>query len=80
MYVKALILNDTEDDTLRVLIAVLPERRTWVEISPSKGAKELNMSEGSVRYQIKKLEKLGYIRPEGRGYMPTDQLLFLNIS
>ncbi len=80
MYVKALKLNETTDDTLRVLNAVLPDRRAWIEISPAKVAQALNMSEGAVRYQVKKLERLGYLRADGRGYMPTDQLLFLNIS
>ena len=80
MYVKALKLNETTDDTLRVLNAVLPDRRAWVGILPAEGAQALNMSEGAVRDQVKKLERLGYLRADGRGYMPTDQLLFLNIS
>lgn len=78
MSVKVIRIDDTQDETLRILNAILSERRVWIEVSPSKVGSALGIQEGVVRYNIKKLVKLGYIRPIGRGYEPTDKVLFLN--
>ena len=81
MYVKAVRIDDTQDETLRVLNAMFGDYRDFAHtVSPQKLAAQLDISEGAVRYQIKKLERLGYIHSvEPGGYKPTEKMLFLKI-
>lgn len=75
--VKAVKINEAETEMFRVLNAILPERKTFVQVSPTKIAHALFISESSVRYNVKKLVELGYLIQEGRAYKPTDKVLFL---
>lgn len=78
MCIKAVRIDEGEqDETFSVLNAILSNRRERVEVSPMQLALRLNISEGSVRYQIKKLVKLGYLRALEKGYEPTGKVLFL---
>ena len=76
MYMKAIRIDETEDETLRILNAVLSDRRTWIDIKPSKVAVQLGVSEAVVRYNVKKLFKQGLLCVKGSGYVPTDKVLF----
>lgn len=80
MYVKAIKLESAKDESLRILNAILGDRRDYFEVSPSKVAAELGISEGNVRYHLKKLVKFGYLRVVGDGYKPTDKVLFLKFG
>ncbi len=75
--VKAVRIEAAEDEAMRVLNAVLPERKAPVDISPMKIAHALGMSESTVRYNVKKLVRLGYLRTVGNCYEPTEKVLFL---
>lgn len=77
--VKAVKITDTKDESLKILNAILPERRTaGVEVSPMKIARELGISEFKVRYNVQKFVELGYLEHVGRLYQPTKKVLFLN--
>lgn len=75
--IKAIIINDSRDETLRVLDAILGDRKTWFEYSPSETAHQLGLPESTVRYNVRKLVKLGYLRVDGRGYSPTERVQYL---
>lgn len=77
--VHAVKIAESDDLTLRVLNAVIggadapcPRRVKYGEI-----ARELNTTEENVRYHIRKLVRLGYLRASSAGYEPTGKVLFL---
>lgn len=77
MSVKAIRIEDSKDLTLRILNEVLSDRRSYIEIKPTETAVRVGVSECVVRYHIKKLVETGYLRPVGKGYEPTENVLFL---
>ena len=88
MCVKAINIADTEELCFRILALILSddtERRTkW--ISYGAIAERLNREQGgkvteeTVRYNIRKLVRLGYLRCAEKGYMPTEKVLFLDLA
>ncbi len=77
MIERAIIINDSRDESLRILDAILADRRVGVEVSPTEIGKQLGVTESTVRYNVRKFVKLGYLRPVGRIYEPTKKVLFL---
>ena len=77
MIEKAVIINDSRNESLRILDAIIPDRRVAFEISPSELARQLGVTESTVRYNVRNFVKLGYIRPAGRLYEPTKKIVFL---
>lgn len=88
MCVKAINIADTEELCFRILALILSddtERRTkW--ISYGAIAERLNrercgtVTEETVRYNIRKLVRLGYLRYTEKGYEPTEKVLFLDMA
>ncbi len=77
MIEKAVIINDSRSEQLRILDAVIPDRRVAFEVSPTELAKQLGVGEATVRYNVRNFVKLGYIRPVGKLYEPTKKIVFL---
>jgi DNA-binding IclR family transcriptional regulator len=77
MIERAVIINDSRDESLRILDAIISDRRVGVEISPTELAKQIGVTESTVRYNVRKFVKLGYLRPVGRTYEPTKKIVFL---
>ena len=82
MCVHAVKIAESDDLTLRVLNAVIggadapcPRRVKYGEI-----ARELNTTEENVRYHIRKLVRLGYLRAGSAGYEPTGKVLFIHTT
>ncbi len=84
MCVKAIQIDETAPELyLRILALILEEERRSVWISYEDLAKRLaekggKVSEDSVRYHVKKLMHLGYLRQGSAGYEVTEKVLFLN--
>ena len=79
MCVHAVKIAGSDDLTLRVLNAVIggadapcPRRVSFCKI-----AREVGATEETVRYQIRKLVRLGYLRACTAGYEPTGKVIFL---
>ena len=77
MIERAVIINDSRNESLRILDAIIPNRRVAFEVSPTEVAKQLGVTESTVRYNVRNFVKLGYIRPNGRLYEPTKKIVFL---
>ncbi len=78
--VKAVRISSAKDESLRILNEILSvsDRRSRIEVSPSKIAQKLGTTESTVRYNVKKFVALGYLRSIGnRYYEPTGEVLFL---
>ena len=80
MILKTVVINDSHDEALRILDAIIDERRAPVEVSPSKLAHSLGISEGKVRYNVRQFVKLGYLRPVGKLYAPTDKVRLVKVE
>ncbi len=80
MCIKAIDIEHAEDMSLRVLAIMLKGQdvRRSTRAHFGRIAKELGTSEGVVRYHVRKLLRLGYIRVCGNGYAPTEKVLFLS--
>lgn len=79
MCVHAVKISESDDLTLRVLNAVIggadapcPRRVSYCEI-----ARGIGTTEETVRYHIRKLVRMGYLRVSAAGYEPTGKVLFL---
>ena len=79
MCVHAVKIAESDDLTLRVLNAVIggadapcPRRVSFCKI-----AREVGTTEETVRYQIRKLVRIGYLRACTAGYEPTGKVLFI---
>lgn len=79
MCVHAVKIAESDDLTLRVLNAVIggadapcPRRVKYGEIARGVGT-----TEETVRYQIRKLVRIGYLRACTAGYEPTGKVLFI---
>ena len=79
MCVHAVKIAESDDLTLRVLNAVIggadapcPRRVSFCKI-----AREVGATEETVRYQIRKLVRIGYLRACTAGYEPTGKVLFI---
>ena len=77
MQVMAIRLDMTDELHLRVLDAIFGAEQKSVRVKPADLAKELDESEEVIRYNIKKLKRLGYIRIQDNKYEPTEKVVFL---
>lgn len=77
MCVKAIRLDMTEELHYKVFSAMFGDERRAVRVKFPIIAKTLGISEEVVRYNVKKLLRLGYIRIRDEGYEPTEKVLFL---
>lgn len=79
MCIKAIDIEYEEEPCFRILSYMLKgqERRMTKRVKFGEIAKALGVSEEVVRYNIRKLLRLGYIRVNGNGYEPTEKVLFL---
>lgn len=76
MFVKVIRLDLTDELHYKILSAMFEERRA-VKVKFPTIAQDLGVSEEVIRYNVKKLLKLGYIREVTEGYEPTEKVLFL---
>lgn len=81
MCVKAIKIEDAQELCFRLLALIIKEddERRSRRVSYSRLAEQLDVSEEVVRYNIRKLVKLDYLRYSGNGYEPTEKVLFLNV-
>ncbi len=77
MCVKAIRLDLTEELHHKILSAIIGEDRKAVHVKFADIANKIGVSEDVVRYNAKKLVKLGYIRIKGDGYEPTEKVIFI---
>ena len=85
MSVKVIRLDKAEELHFRILDLMFPDDRRSTRVAFVEIAKQLNasgqekdISEEVVRYNVKKLVRLGYIRDAGDYYELTDKLIFAN--
>ncbi len=77
MGVKAIRLDEAEEQHYKILDAMFDDSRNSVHVNFVELGKKLGVSEDVVRYNMKKLLKLGYIRVRNNGYEPTAKVLYL---
>lgn len=77
MCVKAIRLDKAEELHYKILSAMFGDERRAVRVKFGDLANELGVSEEVIRYNVKKLVKLGYLRITDDGYAPTEKVLFL---
>ena len=80
MCVHAIDLNEAKELCFRLLSKILEGEETHVckRVKYGELAGELQVSEEDVRYNLKKLVKLGYLRVSTAGYEPTEKVLFIS--
>lgn len=77
MCIKAIRLDKTDELHYKILSAMYGEEKKSVRVKFAELAKGLGVSEEVIRYNVKKLMKLGYIHMTDDGYEPTDKVVFL---
>lgn len=91
MCVKAIRLDKAEELRFRILDLMFPDERRSTRVNFVEMAKQLNdlakqrntskkekpISEEVVRYNVKKLVDLEYIRIQDDRYEPTEKVIFL---
>ena len=77
---RAINLEDATELHFRVLKEIVGNVRACKRAHFGDIAKSLNESEEVIRYNVKKLKRLGYIRSTPDGYEPTDKVLFIDES
>lgn len=79
MCVKAIDISEADELSFRILSQMLKgqDTRTSKRAHFGELARALGISEEVVRYNVRKLLRLGYIRVSGNGYEPTEKVLFL---
>lgn len=90
MCLKAINIAGSKELCFRILALILADeterRRKWVKYNEiaellnreAEGTGE-TVSEEVVRYNIRKLVRLGYLRSKGKdGYEPTERVLFID--
>lgn len=83
MRVKVLLLDKAEEFHHKVLDAMFGEDRNSGRVKFAELAKRLGVSEEVIRYNVKKLVKLGYISEKGEkddGYELTKKVIFANLK
>ena len=77
MYVKAIRLDKTDELHYKILSAMFDEEKRSARVKFAELAKKLGVSEEVIRYNVKKLLKLGYIRTTDDKYEPTEKVIFI---
>lgn len=79
MCVHALIIEESAEVHIRLLEKILEgeELPRSKYVNYISMAKQLGISKEDVRYNIRKLLRLGYLRVEGNGFIPTAKILFV---
>ncbi len=77
MCVKAIRLDKTDELHYKILSAMFDEEKKSARVKFAELAKRLGVSEEVIRYNVKKLLKLGYIRAKEDRYEPTEKVIFI---
>ncbi|MBO5046734.1 MAG: hypothetical protein J6C93_07720 [Clostridia bacterium] len=79
MCIKTIRIDDAAETHMRLLARILRDDVTRVSRRVQFGAlaKEIGESEEVVRYNVRKLVRLGYLRQVDDGYEPTEKILFI---
>ena len=80
MCVKAIRLDKTDELHLKILSSMFGEDRGGARVKFADLSKEFEESEETIRYNVKKLKRLGYIREKDDKYEPTEKVLFLKVK
>lgn len=77
MIVKAIRLDKSDELHLKILSAMFGEDRKAVRVEFGDLSEKIKESEETIRYNVKKLKRLGYIQEKDNKYEPTNKVLFL---
>ena len=77
MFVKAIRLDKAEELHYKILSEMFGEEKKSARVKFAALAKKLGVSEEVIRYNVKKLLKLGYIRTKEDQYEPTEKVIFI---
>ncbi len=79
MCVKAIRLDKAEELHHKVLFAMFDEDKRRARVNFAEIATRLGVSDEVVRYNVKKLLKLGYIRAQDNEYeLSSEKVILLN--
>ena len=74
---RAVRIDGSQELWFRILAEIVGDDRRCRWVNCDDLARKLGESEEVIRYNVKKLRRLGYLKWTPEGYEPTDKVLFL---